>query len=211
MARTLTQQLDDCLPQTQCGDCGFNGCLPYAESMANGESPINRCPPGGEQTIQDLAEVLNKPIIPLDAALRQHKPFMLANIDEDICIGCVKCIEACPVDAIIGSAKQMHVVLPDHCTGCELCLPPCPVDCIEMIQPTEQHRSCQWDDIDIKREDSVRYRERYQKRNSRLAKLAQAQEEQGRLKQQRIEKEKKQAYIKAAVERSKDRRKHLKY
>lgn len=129
----VSNQIDSLLPQTQCGQCGFPGCRPYAEAMAKGEAEINRCPPGGESTIQNLADLLGVDVIPLDEELGEHKEApTVAVIIEDYCIGCTKCIQACPVDAIIGAAKQMHVVIAKECTGCELCIPPCPVDCIIM-------------------------------------------------------------------------------
>ncbi len=128
----LADQIDALLPQTQCGQCGFAGCRPYAEAMAKGEADINRCPPGGEATIRALADFLDKEFKPLDAERGTPKPKQVAWIDEDICIGCTRCIQACPVDAILGAAKLMHSVLPQECTGCELCVPACPVDCIYM-------------------------------------------------------------------------------
>jgi electron transport complex protein RnfB len=128
----VADQIDALLPQTQCGQCGYAGCRPYAEAMAQGEAEINRCPPGGETTIIALADLLGKDVLPLDAERGEEKPKALAVIDEQACIGCTLCIQACPVDAILGAAKRMHTVIADECTGCELCLPPCPVDCIHM-------------------------------------------------------------------------------
>ena len=127
---TLADRIDALLPQTQCEQCGFHGCRPYAEAMARGEAPINRCPPGGAAGIAKLAALLDTPPLPLDPAHGVEKPRMLARIVEADCIGCTKCIQACPVDAIVGAAKLMHTVVPDDCTGCELCVPACPVDCI---------------------------------------------------------------------------------
>ncbi len=133
----VVDKIDALLPQTQCGQCGFAGCRPYAEAMAAGEVEINRCPPGGEGTIGALADLLGKDPIPLDAEVGEAKAERtVAVIDEPWCIGCTLCIQACPVDAIVGAAKQMHTVIADECTGCELCLPPCPVDCIHM-KPVE--------------------------------------------------------------------------
>ncbi|NUR22371.1 RnfABCDGE type electron transport complex subunit B [Frateuria sp.] len=129
----LADRLDALLPQTQCGQCGFHGCRPYAEAMARSEAPVNRCPPGGEAGIARLAALLDTPVLPLDLAHGVEKPRTLARIVEADCIGCTKCIQACPVDAIVGAAKLMHTVMPDQCTGCELCVPACPVDCIELI------------------------------------------------------------------------------
>jgi electron transport complex protein RnfB len=118
------------LPQTQCGKCGHPGCKPYAEGIASGE-PINKCPPGGNETIEALAELLKVPVLDLDIS-RGSAPAQIAYIREAECIGCTKCIQACPVDAIVGAAKLMHTVIVDECTGCDLCVAPCPVDCIEM-------------------------------------------------------------------------------
>lgn len=128
----LVDQIDSLLPQTQCGQCGHPGCRPYAEGIANGEQ-INKCPPGGEATIQALADLLDVEPEPLDAEHGEEKPKQLAVIREDECIGCTKCIQACPVDAILGAAKHMHTVIADECTGCDLCVEPCPVDCIDMV------------------------------------------------------------------------------
>lgn len=129
---TLADRLDAMLPQTQCEQCGFHGCRPYAEAMARGEAPINRCPPGGAAGIAKLAALLDTAVLPLDPAHGVEKPRTLARIVEADCIGCTKCIQVCPVDAIVGAAKLMHTVLSDHCTGCELCVPACPVDCIAL-------------------------------------------------------------------------------
>ena len=131
---TLADRIDALLPQTQCEQCGFHGCRPYAEAIANGEAPINRCPPGGAAGIARLAALLDVPMLPLDPEHGVEKPRMLARIVEADCIGCTKCIQACPVDAIAGSAKLMHTVVADDCTGCELCVPACPVDCI-VLEP----------------------------------------------------------------------------
>ncbi|WP_263219451.1 electron transport complex subunit RsxB [Pseudomonas atacamensis] len=127
---SLLQRIDALLPQTQCGKCGHPGCKPYAQGIIDGE-PINKCPPGGEETIAALAELLKIPVLELDIS-RGAAPPQVAFIREAECIGCTKCIQACPVDAIVGAAKLMHTVLIDECTGCDLCVAPCPVDCIEM-------------------------------------------------------------------------------
>ncbi|MDA3875805.1 MAG: electron transport complex subunit RsxB [Halothiobacillus sp.] len=130
----LAEKIDGILPQTQCGQCGFPGCRPYAEAIASGQADINQCPPGGETTIKNLADLLGVEPKPLNAENGSEKEVpLLAVIDEAICIGCTKCIQACPVDAILGAAKQMHTVIADECTGCELCIAPCPVDCIDMV------------------------------------------------------------------------------
>jgi electron transport complex protein RnfB len=130
----LAEKIDAILPQTQCGQCGFPGCRPYAEAIASGQADINQCPPGGETTIKNLADLLGVEPKPLNAENGSEKEVpLVAVIDEAVCIGCTKCIQACPVDAILGAAKQMHTVITDECTGCELCLAPCPVDCIDMV------------------------------------------------------------------------------
>jgi electron transport complex protein RnfB len=129
----LADRIDALLPQTQCRQCLFPACRPYAEAMARGEAEINRCPPGGEAGIRALAALLGRPVLPLDPAHGVEKPRVVAVIREAECIGCTKCIQACPVDAIVGASKLMHTVLADWCTGCELCLPPCPVDCIDLV------------------------------------------------------------------------------
>ncbi len=129
----LTERINAILPQTQCAQCGHPGCRPYAQAIARGSADINRCPPGGTATIAELAALLGRKPVPLDASCGEHKPALLAVIDEQRCIGCTLCIQACPVDAITGAAKWMHTVIAAECTGCELCLPPCPVDCIDLI------------------------------------------------------------------------------
>ncbi|QBB71417.1 electron transport complex subunit RsxB [Pseudolysobacter antarcticus] len=131
-ADRIADQIDDLLPQTQCGQCGFAGCRPYADAIAANVAEINQCPPGGMAGVRALAALLGREVIALNPANGIEKPRAVALIDEDVCIGCTKCIQACPVDAIIGAAKLMHTILIDECTGCELCIPPCPVDCITM-------------------------------------------------------------------------------
>ena len=128
-----SDQIDQLLPQTQCTKCGFDGCTPYAEAIASGQAAINRCPPGGANTIAALALLTGQPEIALDTSRGLHLPLQLARIDEALCIGCTLCIAACPVDAILGAPKQMHVIVEDNCSGCDLCIPPCPVDCITMV------------------------------------------------------------------------------
>lgn len=129
----IVDQIDAILPQTQCGQCGYPGCRPYAQAIANGDD-INKCPPGGHTTIQELAALLDVPAPELDAEHGVESDVKkVAFIREDECIGCTKCIQACPVDAILGAAKHMHTVIVDECTGCDLCVEPCPVDCIDMV------------------------------------------------------------------------------
>ena len=137
----LVEKIDSILPQTQCGQCGFPGCRPYAEAIAKGEVDINLCPPGGTEGVQKLADLLGREVKPLDA---EEKPKSVAIIDEQTCIGCTLCIQACPVDAIVGAAKQMHTIVALQCTGCELCLPPCPVDCIAMVPIAETVETWKW-------------------------------------------------------------------
>ncbi len=131
MARA--EDIDALLPQTQCTRCGYNGCRPYAEAIANGEAAINQCPPGGSGTISALAALLGREALPLNPANGVEGPALVAIIDEETCIGCAKCLPPCPVDAIVGARKQMHTVIFELCTGCELCIAPCPVDCIRMV------------------------------------------------------------------------------
>ncbi|WP_222564800.1 Rnf electron transport complex subunit RnfB [Novilysobacter antarcticus] len=132
-AERLTERLDRLLPQTQCGQCGYAGCRPYAEAMALGEAETDRCPPGGDAGALALALALGTRPVPFDRRRGDYNPGLVALVIEEDCIGCTKCIQACPVDAIIGGAKRMHTVLASLCTGCELCVPACPVDCIEMV------------------------------------------------------------------------------
>ena len=157
----LAQQIDALLPQTQCTRCGYQGCKPYAEAIARGEARINQCPPGGAAGIVKLADLLKTLPLPLNPANGVEKPLEVALIDESLCIGCTLCIQACPVDAILGAAKQMHTVLNTWCTGCELCIAPCPVDCITMVPVIPAHV---WNDA-----DALLARTRYYARNERLA------------------------------------------
>ena len=129
---SLVDQIDKLLPQTQCAQCGYPGCRPYAAAIAEDSAAINQCPPGGEATVSALATLLNRKVIPLNPEFGIESPPVVAVIREHECIGCTLCIKACPVDAIVGAAKLMHTVIEDHCTGCELCIPPCPVDCIDL-------------------------------------------------------------------------------
>jgi len=129
----VVREIETLLPRIQCGQCGYRGCTPYAEAIAAGAADINRCPPGGEQTVRRLAALLGRDPVPLDPALGNASMRRVARIDESACIGCNLCARACPVDAIVGVPQAMHTVIKDHCTGCELCLPPCPVDCISLV------------------------------------------------------------------------------
>ena len=140
----IIEKIDSILPQTQCGQCGYPGCKPYAAAIANGEADINQCPPGGDDGIHKLADLLGVDYKPLNEEHGVPKPKSVAIIDEKTCIGCTLCIQACPVDAILGSAKHMHTIIEKECTGCELCLPPCPVDCIEMVPIKETTENWKW-------------------------------------------------------------------
>ena len=156
----LADSIDALLPQTQCTKCGFAGCRPYAEAIANGEAAINQCPPGGAAGIEALARLLDRAVQPLNPANGVERAPLVALIDEAVCIGCTKCIQACPVDAIVGAAKLMHAVIADECSGCELCIAPCPVDCISMVDA----RGAQ-----AVSERATQYRGRYDARRVRLA------------------------------------------
>lgn len=158
---SLTDSIDSILPQTQCTKCGYDGCLPYARAIAQGDAPINQCPPGGDAGIQRLAALLNVPALALDTTRGQTIPLQVAVIDEVHCIGCTLCIQACPVDAIIGANKLMHTVDPDLCTGCDLCVAPCPVDCISMQSATR----------DWTTDDAAQARQNHRRRQQRLADL----------------------------------------
>lgn len=138
----LIEQVNAILPQTQCGQCGFAGCKPYAEAIIKGEAEINLCPPGGVDGMQRIAELLGRDASQLSAVC--EKPKQVAHIDEQTCIGCTLCIQACPVEAIIGAAKQMHTVVSNLCTGCELCVKPCPVECIQMKPIAVTERTWKW-------------------------------------------------------------------
>jgi len=140
----IVDEIDSILPQTQCGQCGHPGCRPYAEGIAAGEE-INKCPPGGEATIQALADLLDVEAPALDAEHGEEKAKQVAVIRELECIGCTKCIQACPIDAILGSAKHMHTVIASECTGCDLCVEPCPVDCIDMVPVDNGISAWHWD------------------------------------------------------------------
>lgn len=204
---TVTE-IDALLPQTQCGDCGYAGCRPYAEALAAGLAPLDRCPPGGVTTLKALGHLLKVDVGPFVNAVEQAtRSPALAVIRESECIGCTKCIQACPVDAIIGSAKHMHTVLPDECTGCGLCVEPCPVDCIDMLAvtiPAEQAHSY----------DPTLARSRFQAKQIRALQQEHARQQQYQNKR-RLAKETtdvqhdmkaKQAYILAALKRVGDKK-----
>jgi electron transport complex protein RnfB len=137
-AITVVDRLDSVLPHTQCGRCGYSGCRPYAAAIAAGKADINQCPPGGDEVIVALSQLLGRPAKALDESFGLAGPPIVAVVDEDICIGCARCLDACPVDAILGAAKFSHTVIENECTGCELCIPACPVDCITVTENTSQ-------------------------------------------------------------------------
>lgn len=135
----LVDQVNALLPQTQCAQCTYPGCKPYAQAIVENNEDINRCPPGGETTIKALANLLGKEVVPLNPDNGIFEPQTLVKINEDACIGCTLCIQACPVDAIVGATKHIHTVIADLCTGCNLCIDPCPVDCIDIIKSEAAH------------------------------------------------------------------------
>ncbi len=160
----LVQALDDALPQTQCTRCGYPDCRSYAQAIAAGEAEINQCPPGGGEGIARLAALTGRPALPLNPVNGIEAPRQLAVIDEAWCIGCTLCLNACPVDAIVGGPKGMHTVIAAECTGCELCLPPCPVDCIALVPITGTRTG--WDAWSAPQ--AVEAHERYGRRVQRL-------------------------------------------
>ena len=199
----LAEQIDALLPQTQCTKCGYPACRPYAEAMAKGEADINQCPPGGEDGIRKLAALLGREYKPLNPKNGIERPRRVAVIDEARCIGCALCIQACPVDAIVGAAKLMHTVVTELCSGCDLCVPPCPVDCIEMAPAAGA--DALWDQP---RANAAR--ERFELRRTRLER--ERAERTGRLAARVLkgkmdpEAEKKRAIIQAAIARARARR-----
>ena len=213
-ARSLADQIEDLLPQTQCTKCGYPACRPYAVAIADGSANYNQCPPGGAEGIARMAAVLGKPVIPLNPLNGVERARPVAVIDEAVCIGCTLCIQACPVDAIVGAAKQMHTVIPELCTGCDLCVAPCPVDCIAMIPITENKTGWQaWssEQADAARKRfhhrQLRLRQEKDENDARLAAKAAA-----KLKEldntstlsvdELAEKNRKRAIIEAAIERA---------
>jgi Na+-translocating ferredoxin:NAD+ oxidoreductase subunit B len=160
---TLAQRIDALLPQTQCTRCGYPACRDYANAIADDVADINQCPPGGARGIELLADLLDRQTKPLNPVNGIEKPREIALIDEEICIGCTKCIQACPVDAILGAAKVMHTIIVADCTGCELCIAPCPVDCIEMIPANDER-----DALEL----APQFRQRYEAHLARVAREA---------------------------------------
>jgi len=170
--KTLAERIEDLLPQTQCTKCGYDGCRPYAEAIAEGKANYNQCPPGGAEGVARMAALLGKPVIPINPANGVERPRPVAFIDESLCIGCTLCMQACPVDAIVGAAKQMHTIVAELCTGCDLCVAPCPVDCIAMFPVTGDATG--WDAWTQQQADAAR--ERHDRRLARLAREREAAE-----------------------------------
>lgn len=198
----LADRIDAELPQTQCTQCGYDGCRPYADAIARGEAEINRCPPGGGEGVAALARLLGRPVMPIAAECGQPvETPQVALIDESACIGCTKCIEACPVDAIVGAAQRMHTVIADECTGCALCIAPCPVDCIDLVDAP--------DPMPLRRR-APQFRARYEARRERLARQQREREARRRAKRERLQAtagaDERRAEIAAAVARARERR-----
>lgn len=193
----LLQKIDALLPQTQCGRCDYTGCEPYAEAIACGQADINQCPPGGQETIDKLAQLLKLDSKPLNPEHGEESELRITKIEEEHCIGCVKCINACPVDAIVGGPKLMHSVISDRCTGCELCIPPCPVDCIELLVPDQDKQRLQ--DLNFRSESKRRYLTR-QKRLEAIEEKEQLSVEES--KTNVADDAEKKAFIAAAIARS---------
>jgi electron transport complex protein RnfB len=215
--KSLADRIEDALPQTQCTKCGYAGCRPYAEAIADGSADINQCPPGGQEGIVRLASVLGRPAIPLNPVHGNERARPIAVIDEALCIGCTLCIQACPVDAILGAPKLMHTILPDLCTGCDLCVAPCPVDCIAMVPVTT---ATGWQAWDQQQADAARARHDF--RTARLlrerrdndarllakaaAKLKEVEAAPTLSAADSAERDRKKAIIQAAIERARIKR-----
>ena len=218
LSKTLADRIEDLLPQTQCTKCGYPACRPYAEAIAAGNASYNQCPPGGAEGIARIAELLGKPVIPINPVHGLERERPVAVIDESACIGCTLCIQACPVDAIVGAAKQMHTVIASLCTGCDLCVPPCPVDCIDMQAATPGKTGwAAWSQADADaaraRHDArtSRLQREKQENDARLAakalaKLAEVDASNAQTDAERAEKERKRAIIQAAIERSRQQK-----
>jgi electron transport complex protein RnfB len=214
VSKSLADQIEDLLPQTQCTKCGYPACRPYAEAIANSSANYNQCPPGGAEGIVRLAGLLGKPVIPLNPVNGVERPRAVALIDENRCIGCTLCIQACPVDAIMGAAKQMHTVLPSLCTGCDLCVAPCPVDCIDMVEVTPGKTG--WNAWSQEQADAARARHDFrlfrlkrerEENDARLAakaaaKLKAMENESALTQEEQTEQARKKAIIQAAIERA---------
>ncbi len=201
--KVTVKQIDAVLPQTQCRECGYADCYAYAEALASGKTTIDRCPPGGVTTLQKLATLLQQdPTLYINRLQQKYRAPSIAIIDENLCIGCVKCIKACPVDAIVGAPKLMHTVIQSECSGCELCVPVCPMDCISMESLPPRSDSKQ-------QQCATQWRKRYTARKTRLARQQRQQQqvyEKAKLNQEDKQHRSKQAAIAAAIARSKARR-----
>jgi electron transport complex protein RnfB len=217
----VADRLENLLPQTQCTKCGYPDCRAYAEAMAAGDAAINQCPPGGIEGIRRLAQALGQPVMPLNPQHGVERPRPVAVIDEAICIGCTLCIQACPVDAIVGAAKQMHTVVPELCTGCDLCVAPCPVDCIAMVDVTPGRTG--WDAWSQPQANDARarhaarrlrlLRER-EENDARLAakaaaKLREVEAQAPQTPDERAEQQRKKAIIAAAIERARVKKEEM--
>jgi electron transport complex protein RnfB len=218
---SLADRIEDLLPQTQCNKCGYPACRPYAEAIADGLASYNQCPPGGAEGVARIAALIGKPVIPINPVNGAERERPVAFIDESACIGCTLCIQACPVDAIVGAAKQMHTIVASLCTGCDLCVAPCPVDCIAMLEVTPGKTG--WDAWSQAEADAAR--ERHDSRALRLqrekaenderlaakaaAKLKEVEEEPALSAEQQAEKERKRAIIQAAIHRARLQKEQL--
>ncbi len=187
------EQIDELLPQTQCGLCGYGGCMPYAEAIVFEQAAINLCPPGGVSTLRALGNLLQQDPTPYIAEIeKKAKPAQIAVIREAECIGCTKCIQACPVDAILGSGKVMHTIIASECTGCELCIPPCPIDCIDMISPP----------IEAQKEKADQFRMRFRARQERLEQENKAKKKE----KSKVTQQEKRNYIQEAILRAREKK-----
>jgi electron transport complex protein RnfB len=217
VTKTLADLIEDVLPQTQCTKCGYPACRPYAEAIANGEADINQCPPGGLEGVRRIAAITGRAVIPINPVNGFERPRPVAFIDEQLCIGCTLCIQACPVDAIVGASKQMHTIVPTLCTGCDLCVAPCPVDCIVMYPVTDERTG--WDAWSQQQADEARDRHDFrtlrlqrerEENDARLAakavvKMREVTAEETNTPEQLAEKERKRAIIAAAIERARQK------